>query len=55
MRRDASYLLDILVAARKAMIFAADLTFAHFEQNCDAKIASASPPFHISSPVRANY
>jgi uncharacterized protein with HEPN domain len=33
MRQDDSYLLDMLVAARKAITFAADLTHAQFEQS----------------------
>ena len=33
MRQDDSYLLDMLVAARKAVTFAADLAYAQFEQS----------------------
>ena len=33
MRQDDSYLLDMLVAARKAVTFAADLTYAQFERS----------------------
>ena len=33
MRNDDAYLLDMLVAARKAVAFAADLTYSQFEQS----------------------
>lgn len=33
MRRDDSYLLDMLVAARKAVAFAAELTYPKFERS----------------------
>ena len=33
MRQDDSYLLDMLVAARKAVTFAAGLTFAEFQRS----------------------
>ena len=33
MRRDESYLLDMLVAARKAARFVSDLTYSQYEQS----------------------
>ena len=39
MRYDDAYLLDMLLAAREAGKFAADLTFAAFEQNRMAQLA----------------
>ncbi len=33
MRQDDSYLLDMLVAARKAVMFAHDLTYTQFDQS----------------------
>ena len=39
MRRDDAYLLDMLLAAREARKFAADLTFTAFERNRMAQLA----------------
>ena len=39
MRHDNAYLLDMLLAAREARKFAADVTFAAFEQNRMAQLA----------------